>query len=84
MSKDEDRQLNFIDILSILSFIIGLQNLELNIDQNDMDRQTQEIHDKASKLVNDALSEIHQHLKMQDDKINKILEVLNEDYQKTV
>ena len=84
MSKDEDRQLNFIDILSILSFIIGLQNLELNVDQNDMDQQTREIQDKASKLVSSALSEIHQHLKMQDDKINKILEVLNEDHQKTV
>ena len=69
-------QLTAIDILSVLSFIIGLQNLDLNIDQNDMDAQTREIDERASRLVNAAISEIHEHLEMQDRKIDHILTVL--------
>lgn len=78
-------ELTFLDILSIISFCVGLQNLDLNIDQNDMDNQTREIDKRASELVNNAIAEIHQHLEKQDQKINKILEVLKvEAYQKTV
>ena len=71
---NNDNQLTFIDILSILSFIIGLQNLELNITQNDMDDQTREIDRRASNLVSDALEEIHTHLQEQDAKIDRLLE----------
>lgn len=78
-------ELTAIDILSVLSFIIGLKNLDLNVDQNDMDRQTREIDKKASELVRNAIAEIHKHLEKQDEKINKILEVLKvENYQETV
>ena len=69
-------ELTALDILNVLSFIIGLKNLDLNIDQNDMDNQTREIDKRASELVNNAIAEIHQHLEKQDQKINKILEVL--------
>ena len=74
----DSKQWDFIDILSILSFVIGLQNLELNIDQNDMDRQTKDINEKADELVSKALSEIHDHLQTQDEKINQILELMKE------
>lgn len=78
-------ELTALDILNVLSFIIGLKNLDLNIDQNDMDNQTREIDKRASELVNNAIAEIHQHLEKQDQKINKILEVLHvENHQKTV
>ena len=78
-------ELTALDILNVLSFIIGLKNLDLNIDQNDMDNQTREIDKRASELVNNAIAEIHQHLEKQDQKINKILEVLQvENHQKTV
>lgn len=78
-------ELTAIDILSVLSFAIGLKNLDLNIDQNDMDAQTREIDKRANKLVNAAIAEIHKHLEAQDEKINKILEVLKvENYQETV
>ena len=77
-------ELTAIDILNVLSFIIGLKNLDLNIDQNDMDNQTQEIDKRASELVNSAIAEIHQHLENQDKKIDKILEVLQvENHQET-
>ena len=78
-------ELTALDILNVLSFIIGLKNLDLNIDQNDMDNQTREIDKRASELVNSAIAEIHSHLEKQDQKINKILEVLKvEDYQEIV
>lgn len=78
-------ELTALDILNVLSFIIGLKNFDLNIDQNDMDNQTREIDKRASELVNNAIAEIHQHLEKQDQKINKILEVLQvENHQKIV
>ena len=72
----EGGELTFLDMVSLMSFIVGLQNLDLNIDQNDMDAQTREIDERASRLVNTALSEIHDHLQDQDHKIDQILEVL--------
>lgn len=78
----DNKQLTFIDVLSILSFVIGLENLELNVDQNDMDEQTRSINKAANELVSKALAEIHQHLEMQDKKIDAIMEVLNGSNQK--
>ena len=78
-------ELTAIDILSVLSFVIGLKNLDLNVDQNDMDAQTREIDKRANELVRNAIAEIHKHLEMQDEKINKILEVLKiENHQEAV
>ena len=57
----------FMDILSIFSFVIGLKNYEENIDQS----QLQEI-------AQGIISDIHRHLQEQDDKIDKILELLKE------
>ena len=76
MGSGENGQLTAIDILGVLSFIIGLQNLDLNVDQNDMEAQTREIDKRASDLVNAAIQEIHDHLQKQDEKINRILEVI--------
>ena len=59
----------FIDILSVMSFCIGLQNLDLNIEQSDLDAQTQELDRRLRTVVDD----IHQHLKDQDQKIDEIL-----------
>lgn len=44
-----------MDILNVLSFIIGLQNLNLNITSQDLDKQTKTI-----------LDEVHAHLANQD------------------
>lgn len=71
-------ELTWLDLLNVLSFYIGLKNLDLNIDQNDMDRQTKEIDERANELVHDAITEIHQHLEMQDKKIDKILSMLGD------
>lgn len=67
--------LGMLDILNILSFIIGVMNYGENLTQGDKQDLIQSVNEKTSIL----LSEIHQHLNEQDEKINKILEVLNND-----
>ena len=59
---NEKEQLSFIDLFSIMSFCIGLMNLEINITQEDVDNQTQTI-----------LNEVHAHLEIQDNKLDDII-----------
>lgn len=62
---NESGQLELLDILTIISFCIQMQN------QN----KIFSIHDVQSD--NDrVLNDIHQHLKIQDDKIDQILSLL--------
>lgn len=70
MSNNDE--LTFIDLLSIISFCIGLQNLDLNLAQEDLDNQTQALDKKLRKSVDD----IHKHLSIQDAKLNIILNAL--------
>lgn len=72
LGSDDDGQFTLLDILSIISFCVGLQNLELNLAQEDLDNQTQELDSRLRIQVED----IHNHLKEQDRKIDLILEVL--------
>lgn len=46
----------FINWINILSFLVGIQNIELNVTANDLDRY--------SKMI---LEEIHGHLTTQDN-----------------
>ena len=57
-----NEQLSFIDLLSILSFCIGVMNLDLNVSAEDIDNQTQTL-----------LNEIHDHLNTQDNKLDNII-----------
>ena len=70
LGSGSDGEWTFIDILSLIGFCVGLQNLDLNISQENLDNQTQELDAKLHDVVND----IHQHLALQDEKINRILE----------
>lgn len=60
----------FLDIISLIGFCVGLQNLDLNISQENLDNQTQELDARLREVVDD----IHRHLTAQDEKINRILE----------
>lgn len=60
-------QLDFLDLISILSFCIAVMNLDENINQGDL-------ADSADKLLN----EIHGHLKEQDIKLDHIIRELEE------
>ena len=62
-------QLDFLDILNILSFVIGVMNYDENLTQNDKQDLMQELNAKSDKL----LEEIHRHLTEQDLKIDTIL-----------
>ena len=66
----------FMDFVGIISLLIGLQNLDLNINQEDMDKQTKEINKTVADRTEKALAEIHAHLQTQDKKIDEILNVL--------
>lgn len=66
-------QLSFIDLLSIASFAIALENLEENMTQSDKQDLQHDLADKADLL----LKEIHEHLERQDRKIDEILRRLN-------
>lgn len=64
--SETNKQLSLLDIIGIVSFVVGVANYNENVDQSSL----QEVTDKA-------IADIHAHLKIQDDKIDKILEVLD-------
>ena len=70
----DNGQLEFLDLLNILSFVIALENLEENVTQSDKQELLQEFNDKASLL----LTEIHQHLEKQDARLSAIEQTLKE------
>lgn len=66
---------NFLDALNVASFLIGLQNLELNITANDIDNQTQTILDDLHKYLDKQdkhLSEQDRHLLDQDIRLDRL------------
>lgn len=58
----EEQQINFLDIISMLSFIIGLENLQENRQQSEGQEQ--------------IIKSIEEHLKKQDEQYEKIIELL--------
>lgn len=58
----EEQQINFLDIILILSFIIGLENLQENRQQSESQEQ--------------IIKAIEEHLKKQDEQYEKIIKLL--------
>ena len=75
LGSGENGEFTFLDTLNILSFLIGTMNFQENLTQGDK----QELLEVFSKKADDLLKEIHSHLEEQDNKIDKILEVLSHD-----
>jgi hypothetical protein len=67
-----NNQFGILDILNILSFFIGILNLDENLNQGDKQDLMQDF-DKKTKYV---LDEIHSHLENQDIKLAEILKRL--------
>ena len=67
-------ELKFMDGIGLLSFFIGLQNLDLNVTQEDAQRLEHQTNDNAERI----LTEIHMHLEEQDKKLDKILKWMEE------
>ena len=66
------QNLDMLDLITIMSFVIGLMNYDENLTQNDK----QELQEDFSRKVNRVLKEIHEHLEKQDAKIEEILLLL--------
>lgn len=67
LGSDSNGELTFLDVIALLSFLIGVENLEENISQSDL-----------GEYSNRIMSEIHQHLEEQDKKLDHILGLLEE------
>lgn len=64
---NDNRQMSDMDIISFVSFLISLKNLDLNISQEDF-----------QKTANTLDSRINKHLEIQDQKLDRIIELLEE------
>jgi len=69
-----NKQLEFLDILNIISFSINMMNLNENLTQGDK----QEILEDFSRKADSLLKEIHKHLSIQDAKIDEILKEIKQ------
>ena len=58
---------SFLDVITILSFVLQLQNQDKLIDVKDIQRELQKVTDR-----------IDTHLQIQDDKIDAIINYLKE------
>lgn len=67
-----NEQYTLIDVLNILSFLIGILNLEENLTQGDK----QDLIDNLNKNAQKVLEQINTHLEKQDSKLNKIIDLL--------
>lgn len=74
----DNGQLEYLDLLNILSFYIGLLNLDMNTTQNDMAEQTADIDKRVNEHLHDVLNEIHSHLEEQDIRLSAIENTLKE------
>lgn len=73
VGENSNRQ-SFLDFLNVMSFIIGVMNLNENLTQGDK----QELMESLSKQTQTVLTEIHSHLESQDKKIDEILKRLED------
>jgi hypothetical protein len=71
---NNNEQLTLLDILNILSFIIGILNYNENLTRGDKQELMQEIDNKISLV----LDKVHKHLDIQDKQLNIIIKRLEE------
>ena len=71
LGSGDNGEFTFLDLVSLMSFSIAIQNNNL---LNQQDKQ--ELENELSS----ALDEIHGHLQSQDRKLNRILQLLEENY----
>ena len=71
---NDDVQFGFLDIITLLGFVISVENLNQNLSQNDKQDLQNDLSEKSERI----LDEIHRHLQDQDEKLNRIMEILNE------
>lgn len=75
LGNGDNGEFTFMDLLSLCSFMIALENLNLNNSQDDK----QDLQSELTKKSEDILNEIHEHLNKQDKKLDYILKELEND-----
>ena len=65
--------LEFLDVLTVVSFMLQVQNQSRIIDLGDV-----------QDAVNRAVEEVHRHLESQDNKIDHIIEVIDNEADRKV
>ena len=78
MNLKDSTQIDFLDTISLISFLVGIQNLDMNITQEDMQNNTE----RLDSALRENVREIHTHLEMQDKKIDEILRRLSHEEDK--
>lgn len=73
LGSGNNGEFTFLDCISILSFLVGVENLDMNVTQED----AQELQRQLSEKTDFLLDEIHTHLEEQDKKLDMILEYLS-------
>ena len=74
LGSGNNGEFTFLDIITLISFFIGLMNLDENMTQGDKQDLQQDLSEKADLL----LSEIHSHLEQQDDVLRRLEEKIND------
>ena len=70
----DNGDLTFLDIVSLASFFVGLENLDMNLTQDDKQDLQRDLSEKSDVI----LTEIHKHLEEQDKLLKEIWSKLNE------
>ena len=63
---------SLLDVLNVISFLIGVANYNENLTQTDK----QELIHKLDKQTSELLSQLNAHLERQDENIDKLLTML--------
>lgn len=74
MNFSSGDNITFLDLITLISFVIGVENLESNMNQSDKQDLQRDLSEKADII----LGEIHKHLEEQDKLLKEIMEKLNE------
>lgn len=65
---NDNRQLNMMDLINIISFVIGIANYNENIDQSTL-----------QSVAESIMQTINKHLEVQDRKLNYIISKLEKE-----
>ena len=69
---NDSNNLDFLDIINVVSFAIAIANYNENLNQTDK----QELIHKLDKQTSELLSQLNAHLERQDENIDKLLTML--------
>lgn len=74
LGSGDNGEWTFLDLISLMSFFIGIQNLDLNVTQEDAQNLEHQLNNNVQLL----LTELHGHLETQDKQLKEILQRLED------